>query len=364
MDISEGYRYSRVASRINRHRKVMKLLLSIFLLIYAVITIFPFYVLFIRTFVSTKDSTELHLWIPTAEEVSLDYEVGNLSVFYNLDVRKFKEQMGIPINDYLPSRMTLKEIADKYSIPVVKLKRYFSGFSTFNGWLVTFGSGGIWTPLGRSIIITVLSVVVHNVLSLFTGLGLAGLKRKDQMFVYNLYMLQVIIPIMLIILPQFVIVQLLLRLIPGYDTPGLTRQCAQILALIIINVRGGAVPVMIYTSYIGSIPRELEEAAIMDGASRLQYIRYILLPLLTVPIATNTVIHLPLFWNGFLEPFVYLDSNSSNLLTYINSFSGTHAINFQALYTGIFASILPLALIYIIFRKWFIGGVMAGAIKG
>ena len=58
------------------------------MIIYAVITLFPFYVLFVRTFVSTKDSVQLHLWIPHNEELSMDAEIGNLAVNYNIDIKK------------------------------------------------------------------------------------------------------------------------------------------------------------------------------------------------------------------------------------------------------------------------------------
>ena len=121
---------------------------------------------------------------------------------------------------------------------------------------------------------------------------------------------------------------------------------------------------MVYTAYISAIPKEMAEAAEIDGASTLQYLRYILLPLLKIPIASVTVISLPAMWNQFMGPYIYLDSNNTTLLPLIQSYTGTYTTNYQVSYTGIFVSVLPLVLIYILFRDWFIKGAMSGAVKG
>ncbi len=83
-----------------------------------------------------------------------------------------------------------------------------------------------------------------------------------------------------------------------------------------------------------------------------------------VPIASLTVIVLRFFWNDFLQPFVYLDHKNTTLLPLIQSFTGQYTTNFQVVFTGVFVSIIPLVVVYISFRKWFVAGVMEGAIKG
>jgi ABC-type glycerol-3-phosphate transport system permease component len=117
-------------------------------------------------------------------------------------------------------------------------------------------------------------------------------------------------------------------------------------------------------AYISSIPKDLEEAAEIDGASTLKYFRYILFPLLKIPIASLTIIVLPSIWNDFMGPYIYLDANNTTLLPLIQSYTGTYTTNYQVSYTGIFVSVIPLVLIYIMFRNWFIRGAMSGAIKG
>lgn len=72
----------------------------------------------------------------------------------------------------------------------------------------------------------------------------------------------------------------------------------------------------------------------------------------------------PLIYNQFLEPFVYLDRESSTLLPYIQTTVGQFSTNFQVIYAAILASIIPLLVIYIAFRKAFVKGALAGAVKG
>jgi raffinose/stachyose/melibiose transport system permease protein len=169
---------------------------------------------------------------------------------------------------------------------------------------------------------------------------------------------------MLIILPQFLIVQRLIGILPNSDAPGFSRNLGQILSVILLNVQGGALTTMIYTSAISAIPKELEESAMIDGASRWKYFTKILFPLLRVPMAVVIVVMLPAIWNQFLQPYVYLDAGNTTLLPFIQQYTGQYTTNFQVIYTGVFISVLPLVIVYVVFRRWFISGVMAGAVKG
>ena len=89
-----------------RRKRLFRVAAYTFMVIYAIITLFPFYILFVRTFVSTKDATTLPLWIPQGGDVSMDTEIGNRAVSYNLDLRRVKADMGI--TGYLNPRQSLR----------------------------------------------------------------------------------------------------------------------------------------------------------------------------------------------------------------------------------------------------------------
>ena len=344
-------------------RRIFLLIATIIMLVYSVFTLFPFYVLFVRTFVSTRESSTLHLWIPEAKPVYMEADLGNMATYYNLDLKTIKADLGI--TGRVGTGKSLQQLAEEYNIPPERFMEYFKSFDVYNGWIsMMLANSNYWLALGRSVVITTASLVGLIVLSIFTGYGLAGLRRRDQMFIYNLYVLQMVIPTMLIIVPQFVLVQWIQGLIPGTHAAGATRYVSQIISLIVLNIKGGALSTMIFTAAISAIPQDLEESATIDGASRFQYFRYVMLPLLKVPIASLTVIMLPALWNQFLEGYVYLDSGNTTVLPLVMAVGSEFTTNYQMIYTGVFVSIIPLVCVYLIFRRLFIRGVMSGAVKG
>ena len=358
----------RAGFTVSRQRRLLKIFAIVVMVVYTLVTLFPFYALVIRSFVPTKESADLHLWLPETEEVSMDAQVGNLSVFYDLDLRVFKDALGIPQTEFLMSRTSLRQIAEQYDIPEQEIRDFFAGFYTYNGWktLLTgelYGTS-FWGALLRTLIVTVVSLTLLIFLSILTGYGLAGLRRRFQMVVYNTYLLQMVIPAMLILLPQFMMIQWFYKLIPAYADEGVVRTVLQLFSIVLINIKGTALSVMIFTAAIGAIPKEIEDSAMIDGASSWQYIRHILIPLLKVPIVSLIVIMLPLIYNQFLEPYVYLDPKNSTLLPFTQSAVGQFSTNFQVIYAAIVASVVPIVLVYLLFRRFFVEGVMAGAVKG
>ncbi|HZQ10501.1 MAG TPA: carbohydrate ABC transporter permease [Anaerolineae bacterium] len=357
-----------IAARTQLGMRQKKRLLQIgalaLMLVYSALTLFPFYVLFVRSFVGTKDAGKLFLWIPQPEPLSLTAQMGALENYYNLDVKKLKADLNIPDATYLPPNASLQEIAEQYNVPIKKMRDYFNGYYTFNGWITLLSGDKLWWTLARTIFVTAASLIGLIFLSVLTGYGLAGLRHRGQRWIYLIYTLQLVIPAMLVILPQFLLVQWLEQLIPGTDSPGTARDVSQLLTIVVLNIKGGAVSTMIFTAFIGELPRELEEAAFIDGASQWQYLRYVLFPLLKVPIISLVVIMLPIFWNDLLQPYIYLDQNNTMLMPFILNFAGNYDTKFQVIYAAIFVSVVPLAFIYLIFRRFFVEGVMAGAIKG
>jgi ABC-type glycerol-3-phosphate transport system permease component len=358
----------RALFNLSARRRLLKIVAIVIMVVYTAVTLFPFYALIIRSFVPTKESADLHLWLPETEEVSMDAQVGNLSVFYDLDLRILKDALGIPQTEFLMARTTLRQIAEKYDVPEQEIKDFFAGFYTYNGWktLLTgqlYGTS-FWGALLRTLIVTVVSLTLLIFLSILTGYGLAGLRHRYQMGVYNIYLLQMVIPAMLILLPQYMLIQWFYKLIPAYADAGIVRTVLQLFSIVLINIKGTALSVMIFTAAIGAIPQEIEDSAMIDGASSWQYIRHILIPLLKVPIVSLIVIMLPTIYNQFLEPYVYLDPKNSTLLPFTQSAVGQFSTNYQVIYSAIVASVVPIVLVYLIFRRFFVEGVMAGAVKG
>ncbi len=327
-----------------------KVIIHLLLIIYCIMTLVPFYFLFIRSFVPTSESAKLHVWVPKAQEVSMNAVIGNLSTYYNLDMTEFKENMDI--KGYLDPQLTLKELGEKYNIPVEKLQSYFKSFYVTNGWKIILSGGKFFTATLRTIFIVVASILLGSLLSLATGSVLARFRKKWHMRIYNAYLLQTIIPITMIMLPLYMIVNNFLHLRDS------------LAAIILLNIQGGALPIMIFTSYCATIPIELKESLEIDGGNRFQYFFKIVVPLAKVAIATYAVIRIPAYWNDLLYGFLFLKSEHYPLIPMLSSLTGTYNTNFQAIYSGLVFSVIPLIVLYLLFQDLFVNSIMAGSIKG
>ncbi|MFV1968412.1 MAG: hypothetical protein ACC628_23555, partial [Pirellulaceae bacterium] len=184
----------RRGASVSRRRKLLRAAILVFFVFYVILTILPFYFLFVRTFVSTKESTQMWYWLPPEEEVNLGAEIGNLSVFLNLDIAEVKEAWGIPATKYVNPRSTLAEIAEKYDVPEETITSYLRGFGRANGWLVLLDNSAFWYSLLRTAAVTVVAVIGINILGIMTGAGLAGLRFHYQRWVYAIFLLEVVIP--------------------------------------------------------------------------------------------------------------------------------------------------------------------------
>ena len=327
----------------------LKTVIVILLAVYCLMTLLPFYILLVRSFTPTIQSTRLHYWIPPRRAISMNARLGDLATIYNVDIRKFRNQMGI--KGYVNPQYNLTRIAKKYKIPEQKIKDYLRPFIHYNGIYSILESGFIRSLVG-TIVVTACSVLAGGFLGIMTGTALAGFRRPWHLFIYNSYLLNMIIPPMMVILPQYIIMNRVLDLQDSY------------LALILLHIKGGALSTMVFTSYIVTIPKELKESVEMDGGKHYHYFFYVLLPLMGTPFAVFASITMPWFWNDLLHPLVFLTQKNYTLPAFIASIGGTFTTNYEAIFSGVFFSLIPILVVYIIFQKMFIRSAMAGAVKG
>ncbi len=319
------------------------------LVVYSIITICPFYFLFIRSFVPTSESTNFHGWIPANREFNLDARFGNMATFYNLDIVKFKKDMGL--SGYIDTNLSLKEVAETYSIPTERIRSYFKPFYLFNGWRNILHSAEFYKSFLATICVTVLAVGFGTLLGSATGFGLCRFRRKWQSLVYTLYLLQMVVPGVITMLPSYVIVRSL----------GLTNTYA---VLVLTAVSGGALSSMIFTGAAAGIPRELQESVTVDGGGVFLYFRAIMLPLIQPAIGAFSLITIPQIWNSLLGSLLFNKQGKYLLMAFMSSFSGTYSTNYQAIYAGLSIALVPILALYVALRNLFVRAALAGAVKG
>ncbi len=129
---------------------------------------------------------------------------------------------------------------------------------------------------------------------------------------------------------------------------------------------GTPMAIFLYQGFAKSIPLELEESALIDGANQFQLFTRIVFPMLKSCTATVIIINVMWLWNDFLLPLLILGGrrSSKTLQLAAYSFMGQYKMEWQNIMSAAILIIIPALIIYLIFQKHIIKGVIAGAVKG
>ncbi len=136
---------------------------------------------------------------------------------------------------------------------------------------------------------------------------------------------------------------------------------------IIILYAATQIPFSIFLMYgfIDSVPRELDEAAIIDGCGPVQLFIRIILPLLTPVLVTAGILNFLGVWNDFLLPLYYLNNSANWPMTLaVYNFFGQYQQNWNLVAADILLTILPVILIYLVGQRFILSGLTSGAVKG
>lgn len=123
--------------------------------------------------------------------------------------------------------------------------------------------------------------------------------------------------------------------------------------------------VFLIYAFIETLPRELDEAAIMDGCSPLRLFFSVVYPLLTPVLVTSAVLNILNIWNEFLIPLYYLNRSTHWPMTLaIYNFFGQFQSDWSLVSADVVLTILPVILIYLLAQRFILSGMVAGAVKG
>ncbi|MBN1451169.1 MAG: carbohydrate ABC transporter permease [Anaerolineales bacterium] len=212
----------------------------------------------------------------------------------------------------------------------------------------------LFEGLKNSFLITIISVLILNVLSAVIGYHIARHDNVYPRIILLCFMAGLMIPPQVILIP---IVQLFkaLNIIGTY------------FALILYFSGGGLLSfgVFVYTGFIKTIPRELDEAALIDGASSFQLFWRVIFPILRPATATASIFLSLWIWNEFLTPLIILGpSQGITITTGIYFAIGQYTIDYGQMFALMFLSSLPMLIFFFAMQKEFISGLTSGALKG
>ena len=214
-------------------------------------------------------------------------------------------------------------------------------------------NGGFWTYLRNSVFVLVTSIILILVISSMAAYAFARLRFRLNKPLFGLVVAGMIVPIHITLIPIY----LLIRNVGLYDTP---------FALIGPYV-ATALPVSIFilTEFMRQIPKELEEAAKLDGCGAFGIFWKVFLPLSGPGLSTVAIYNSIGLWNEFIFAYV-LTSNPANrtLPLAIWDFQGQYASNIPAILSVVTLTSLPLIVAYAFGQERIVKGMMAGALKG
>jgi raffinose/stachyose/melibiose transport system permease protein len=123
--------------------------------------------------------------------------------------------------------------------------------------------------------------------------------------------------------------------------------------------------VFLVYAFIDSLPKELDEAALIDGCSPIRTFIWIILPVLTPVLVTCGILSMLNIWNEFLMPLYFLNSTGSWPMTLaVYNFFGQFQSDWSLVSADIVLTILPVILVYVVAQRWILSGISAGAVKG
>jgi len=201
--------------------------------------------------------------------------------------------------------------------------------------------------------ITVIVLVLVLLLAFINGYFIARFRFKGRGLLKGLFACTLVIPIHAILVPTYILFSRIGLYNHWYST---------ILPMVCMEL---TVSIFLVTNYVQSIPREMEEAAAIDGSSFSSTLFRIILPVVKPVLVTCGIISFFHCWNEFPFSLILFSKEEYYTLSLsLMRFKGEYTTDYPRIMTTIFVSIIPALLVYIAFSKQIINGMMAGAVKG
>jgi raffinose/stachyose/melibiose transport system permease protein len=243
--------------------------------------------------------------------------------------------------------LSMKSMQEIFTAPLALPKAFH-----FENYSYVLGEAKFGIYLRNSVLISACSVVLLVFLASMASYILARKKFPGQRLINALFLAGLIIPLRLVFIPLFILMRQL-KLVNTLTGLVLIYPAAHM-----------AFAILLLTNFMKTVPREMEEAATLDGASDFGIYFRIVLPVTRPGLATVTIFSGVAIWNDFFLPLILITNDRFRTLPLgLSDFVGEYFTRWDLLFTGIIIAILPAVILYLVMSRQFISGLTAGALK-
>ncbi|MFD4505594.1 carbohydrate ABC transporter permease [Streptomyces sp. NPDC058457] len=209
-----------------------------------------------------------------------------------------------------------------------------------------------WGPVGRSLIVSLSVVVIGMVIGLLAALAISRFAFRGRKVVIVGILAVQMIPLVAMIIPVF----LLLNDLDQYDK----------LSGLIITYLTFILPFTVWTlrGFIVNIPKELEEAAMVDGCSRTGAFVRVVFPLLAPGLVATSVYGFIQAWNEYLYALMLLSQDHQTATVWLANFTTLHGTEYAPMMAGATMLAVPIVALFLLVQRKMAAGLTAGAVKG
>ncbi len=220
-----------------------------------------------------------------------------------------------------------------------------------DGWQTVFGDSEFPRWFLNSTIVALVTVVSNLVFCSLAGYAFARMRFRGSTLLFLLILVTLIIPFQLTMIPTFIVM----------DKLGIVDTLAALIVPALVTPLG----VFLMRQFFVNLPREVEEAARIDGCSRLGVLLHVALPLAKPALATLAALTFLLMWNDLLWPLIAISSDEQSTLPLgLTTFQGQHTQDFSAVMAGNVITVTPVLIVFLLAQKTFIQSLTSSAVKG
>lgn len=239
------------------------------------------------------------------------------------------------------SLKTLPEFMKDATAPAISLH--------FRNFVEAWNKANFPRYLTNSVLYTTLATIIYLLMAVFVAFPISRGYVKGSRVLLTLFVIALFLPVALI--PQF---QLMLAL-------GLYNNPIGYIMLFLVNPIG----IVILVNYIKTLPKELDEAAAMDGCGYFRFVTTVVFPLIQPAVATVAVLHAIGIWNELILPTIYLTNKNYYPITRgMIVFQGVYGSNWPTLAAAVLIMTLPMVIIFLALQRYIVSGLTQGAVKG